>query len=715
MFEESLFINPPSRYGVLQITHDFQFAALNLKDDFQWPTDSSEAFRLDYIAGRLDRLKRRGFAGVVINVAFEKYMEDEKAWLRFHKTVEMAKEKGFRIWLYDEQYYPSGFAGGLTLHGHPELEAQGLVCVTREVSSPDAPVRIASPLGHSSLRYAYAVPLREGCPDYDGQLSVSEYMDAGGGFCWNCPGGDWRIYVFFTRALYEGTYLPHAMRAPQRNINVCDDRAVKRFLDVTYEKYEQWLGRDLMEAIETVFTDEPALFAHREYPSGYDPDERYRKEYASFSVYERPNTDIPLYPFIHWTYNLEEKFRKLRGYSLTDKLPRLFDGETGSEGLRLDLFLTLGDLFDEAWNRQYSSLLQGLGIHYSGHMLYEENLYKHPYLYGDVLKNLGAMTIPGCDLLSSDPEVIRHAVACKMASSAAHLYGREHVMIEASNMFDRDQSLSLDALCLAMAVEFALGVDTITSYYGENFLTDEEYRHFNTFVARLGRLFDGGIHQAQAIIYYPFKQAAALTAVQKHAKADGKALELSKSMDSLSVRLLERQLDFDFINDEFLLKGIPENGCFRMSGGKTPSLIVLPEISFVPDDTGKKLREAMDAGVIVLADGPKRCITGLENCPALKFIGDGLPESGDFKAQTYCPELLVMHKKFKGQELYLLVNTGKSPVDTEASLPGAYRELLELSIKTGEMRSLDTVSYATRLQFRLKLQPEQSIVLVNRN
>ena len=411
---------------------------------------------------------------------------------------------------------------------------------------------------------------------------------------------------------------------------------------------------------------------------------------------------------------MAQRFEELCGYSLADSLPRLFDGESGNEKLHLDYFETISSLFDSAWNIQYQNRLHGMQMNYTGHMLWEEEIFKHPAMYGDVLRNLGAMDIPGCDLLSSLPEMIRHAGACKVASSAAHLYGKRHVMIEASNMFDKDPALTLDDVCLAMAIEFALGVDTITSYYGENIFSDEEYKRFNAYVARLGQLFDGGVHQTQALIYYPFKQVAAVSTVQKPVKADERAKKIAQSFDALSGRLLEKQIDFDYINDEWLLKGTANNGEFLIGNGERPHMIVLPEVDFVPEDTAKKLKEAMNAGIRVIAGGARHTIVGLEDCGKLRFVGeDGLPESRDFTAEMSFPYLLCMHKRFEDQEIYLLVNTGNTKIETEASIPCAYDGLTELCIQTGNVKKVVTDQDMERLHFTFELEPRRAVVLVN--
>ena len=42
--------------------------------------------------------------------------------------VEAARERGMGAWLYDEDKWPSGFAGGLSVAAQPDLRAQALVC-----------------------------------------------------------------------------------------------------------------------------------------------------------------------------------------------------------------------------------------------------------------------------------------------------------------------------------------------------------------------------------------------------------------------------------------------------------------------------------------------------------------------------------------------------------------------------------------------------------
>ena len=49
----------------------------------------------------------------MLNVDYINYLEDENSFLRVREICRYAKELGLAVWIYDEQYYPSGGAGGL--------------------------------------------------------------------------------------------------------------------------------------------------------------------------------------------------------------------------------------------------------------------------------------------------------------------------------------------------------------------------------------------------------------------------------------------------------------------------------------------------------------------------------------------------------------------------------------------------------------------------
>jgi hypothetical protein len=71
-----------------------------------------------------------------------KYLSDE--W--FHKIsvcIEEGRRLGLESWLYDEDKWPSGFAGGFATSGRPEYGAMGMGW--REISGSELQEALASP------------------------------------------------------------------------------------------------------------------------------------------------------------------------------------------------------------------------------------------------------------------------------------------------------------------------------------------------------------------------------------------------------------------------------------------------------------------------------------------------------------------------------------------------------------------------------------------
>ncbi len=178
------FRDPSNRYRTLQIIHNF--------DSFG--TDEAS------LRQRLEWLKATGIGGLVCNVSFKDYMRSEEQWRVFLTGLKVAEELGLHLWLYDEEGYPSGAAGGLVLERNPELEAIGLVCKMGA----------------------------DGKPRYEIQR------------------------------MYEGTHCTENVYKKRRYVNLLHPVATRIFIEVTHEAYARRIP-NLGKRIHAIFTDEPSL------------------------------------------------------------------------------------------------------------------------------------------------------------------------------------------------------------------------------------------------------------------------------------------------------------------------------------------------------------------------------------------------------------------------------------------------------------------------
>ena len=100
----------PANHRPLQIVHDFRILGRQTGD----------------VRAGLTALLAQGIGGVVVNMPFDRYMQDAEIWEQFREFLRCCRALEMRVWLYDEKGYPSGYAGGQVLAQCPELEAVGL-------------------------------------------------------------------------------------------------------------------------------------------------------------------------------------------------------------------------------------------------------------------------------------------------------------------------------------------------------------------------------------------------------------------------------------------------------------------------------------------------------------------------------------------------------------------------------------------------------------
>ncbi|MBO4558861.1 MAG: hypothetical protein J5712_02160, partial [Lachnospiraceae bacterium] len=219
-----------------------------------------------------------------------RYLSDE-----FMELIEEAHkdfaEKGMLTWLYDEDRWPSGAAGGIVTKDHRfrsrflVLSSQAPGEKTEEIEkyvSSAAPVKS----NERTLLAGYAVTLKDGCLASYRMLEDGEKPRQG--------------------ELLKYAYLEVAGDNPWFNneayVNTLDKKAIDEFIKVTHERYFSRLGEYFGKDIPSIFTDEP------QFPA---------KQRLGFAEDTRP-------VIIPFSDDFEEDFTRRYGHSLLKSLPELF-------------------------------------------------------------------------------------------------------------------------------------------------------------------------------------------------------------------------------------------------------------------------------------------------------------------------------------------------------------------------------------------------------
>ncbi len=143
---------PTPRDRPLQIVHGVDLGARAVASEEEAKERQEVEQQRRRAAGdRMRHYRDLGLGGIVCNVPFRDYMNSEEHWNDLVAVVGACHEMGQIVWLYDEQGYPSGAAGGLVLQENPAFEALELA----HDATRDDPfvVRPAYEFTHASNNY----------------------------------------------------------------------------------------------------------------------------------------------------------------------------------------------------------------------------------------------------------------------------------------------------------------------------------------------------------------------------------------------------------------------------------------------------------------------------------------------------------------------------------------------------------------------------------
>jgi len=560
---EERFAQPPADARILKIIHG-------------WPDRPDAQDRL------IAKLNAQGFGGVVCNVAFDQYLESDAKWQAFTRAVNEAKKAGMAMWLYDERGYPSGNAGGITLCGHPEWEARGLLVADAESRGGDVTLQL--PPG--KLVLAGAFPVRDGNIDLTEKLDLAAQIH-GGKLAWQAPAGHWRIIAITEDRLFEGTHAEGNLFAKMPYPNLLMPEPTARFVDVTYGGYAKHLGDDLGKYFMATFTDEPSLM----------------------SIFLRPMPYRPL----PWSPNLPVEFQKRRGYALDATILPALVADSGSAGekVRYDFWLTVGELVSENYFGQIQTRCRKHNIPSGGHLLLEESIAGHVPLYGDFFRCIRRLDAPSIDCLTSLPSEVPWHIA-RLLSSAAELEGRPLVMSETSDHAQHWRAAGdkrprrtvteaeIRGTCNRQSVA---GVNCITSYYSFSGLSDEQLCRLNDWVGRCCTVLRGGHQVADIAVLHPTESLWTSFVPSHHWTRESAAASRIENLYRAAIgSLFAAQRDFTFVDSRALAEARVESAAL-VHGKLRWRVIVLPGVDTLPAAAWENLARFVREGGAVLALG----------------------------------------------------------------------------------------------------------------
>lgn len=327
-------------------------------------------------------MKEMGFGGFFMHsrTGLEtEYLGDE--WFELiNACADEAEKLGMEAWLYDEDRWPSGIAGGMvTVNPEYRMKSVKLSIMKEANFQWDDNILAAFSCRLDGLSVF-------GCKRISGTVqSMNDILV-------------FRVIEMSKNSFYNGyTYLDTLNR-----------KATDKFLELTHEKYEAYCGDRLGKSIKGIFTDEP----HRgtlmdTFGAGNDGD-----------IWRAPWTDL-----------LPEEFEKRFGYDLIEKLPELFlkpEGRNVSQ-VKWHYIELLTQLFLENFLKPVNEWCEAKGVILTGHMLHEDSLAAQTAMNGSVMRCYEHMGYPGVDVLA---EGNMNYWIVKQLASAARQMGKKYLLSE---------------------------------------------------------------------------------------------------------------------------------------------------------------------------------------------------------------------------------------------------------------------------------------------
>ena len=725
VFSPDHFRDPDKQFRPMQIVHGLDNYLSN-------PNELTGTQSLDNF---LERLARLGTGGIVTNVGFKDYLENPRQWDVLRHGMQKAAELGLHLWVYDEKGYPSGTAGGLVTRANPDFAALGLACYPFEFTGPQH-VQIPMPVSCRKKVWVGALRSTDQATPANA-LDLNNSVDEWGVLHWEAPVGNWTVLYLAERIMYEGTHSAANVCEFKHYINTLDAEAVKTFLRVTHEAYYRELPKPIWDKIEAVFTDEPSFMT---YYMPALPD----RFIGKIPVFDKPVfTDRPM--AVPWLKTFLEEFVKIKGYDLLPRLFALFYSESDDAcHTRQDYYEVVTQLYARAFFGQIQDWCHAHGIASSGHVLLEESIIDHVPFEGSLFAVIRKMDLPGIDMLNSDPKDMLNGgsfmgesfMAVKQVSSAAHLAGSARVHSESSDWEQQNQGrfATLAERRGQANLQYVLGVNTITSYFGWDEIGQAGQQAYNDYVGRLGSLLTGGQHICDAAVLYPIRSLWAhylpplhpFSSWSERTQRSPWAARVAESYQTLVKQLLCHQIDLDIIDEEAIISGEIRDGALYVAG-EAYRVILLPGLSALGLEAAQSLPRFCKSGGVVfsvgklprLAESAEKTLKLHQVMAALAATGQSQtvePEqvvsklrrsiSSDLIVEGDHSEILYTHRVLEGQHVYFITNNapGTESIQLKLRQGGSYQIYNPLN---GEIVPFDGTK-------ALDLQGYSAVFLVNK-
>ena len=527
---------------------------------------------------QIDVFKEMGLGGFHLHVRTgleNEYLSEEYMEL-IKDTVVKAKSEEMLAWLYDEDRWPSGAAGGLVtkdekyrsrcLFFTPFKEEKYSGINDYWVNKKENPIA------------CYDVIL-----DSDGFLSSYKKIGEND----EAKGTKW--YAFLELAN------PSSWYNGQTYLDTLSSDAVKKFIEVTHEKYKDKVGDEFDKTVPAIFTDEP----------------QFTRKAVLNNSFDKMNITMP------WTDNVPELYKEMYGEDIFDTLPEIFwDKPDSAPSIhRYRYHDSIAELFATSFADTVGGWCNENGIALTGHMMQEPTLNSQTASLGEAMRSYRSFNLPGIDMLCNRHEF----TTAKQAQSAVHQFGCEGMISELYGVTGWDCDFRTYKhqgdwqACLGVTIrvphlswysmkgeakrDYPASIHYQSPWYKKYNLIEDHFARVNTALTRGKPIVKVGvIHPVESFWLHwgPNDKSAIFRE------------NLDEGFQNVTKWLLEGSVDFNFISESLLPSLCKEGSAPLKVGEMEYDAIIVPGCETLRKTTVERLEQFRKNGgkLIFMGDAP---------------------------------------------------------------------------------------------------------------
>ncbi len=610
------------------------------------------------------------------------YLKEE--WFESIRTgIEAGKKYGLNAWVYDEEGWPSGFAGGLVPAMSEDYHSK-FMTMDEYPSIEEYRTRNENHINRDTKKtevialYAYEQKkkiFRRIENDSTIKLAASEVI------------------------------LAVRKHSNEFYVDTLNKRAIEAFLQVTHEEYYKRFGDSFGKDMHGFFTDEPRLACNH-------------------------------FGELAWSDDLPGTFKERHAYDIVEFLPALYRDTEGCEKYRYDFWETVSYMFSVNYMKTIYDWCEEHECKATGHIMMEESIFSQMTSTAGVMPFYEYLHIPGIDWLR---RMISSPVIGKQVGSVACQLGKKQVLTESFALCG--WNVSFEELKWIAEWQFVNGVNQICQHlqaytikgsrkrdYPPSLFTQQtwwkEYHNFNDYLGRLCVALSEGDQTADVLLLHPMRSGFVCY--------DGTRTDAIRTLDSqfeeLSGLLSGLHISYHFGDETIIGKygSIAEDKF--VVGRISYKTVILPHMYAIDAKTLELLKIFMKQGGTVISMGELPHFTNGDNdllkklCKQIRTLSADELRSYllDRKLITFSiaqngkeiSDITYLQRESEDCSIYFCVNHNqKRSFQAKVTVIGKQGKILKLKAEDGSEEYLTCQMEDGNTVIYLNFEPMQSYLL----